>query len=253
MIKKILKYSNINFRNKQINSDLERISYDTEIKNYQMEVEKKKYIIPSLSAVYRVKNASLYIESSILSIAPICQEIIIVDNNSSDDTLDKVKTIKEKLRGRVDIQIYKYTNKLAIAGINYKNNLNEHNSLARFYEFSFSKATSDYVMKCDAHLIYNPSFYFKVQKMLEQNRRVIIFRGIELYGKSLPFERYIFKNNNEFYYKDGSFYEELIFKYKLSKIEQFKSTIINPSFIHYKRLNYIYIDTANNIVDVLYK
>lgn len=253
MIKKLLNSFKLNFSNNMVDSSLERIAYDESVKKYQCDIEKRKGSLPSLTAVYRVKNASLYIELSILSIAPICSEIIIVDNNSSDDTLDKIEQIKEKLKDRVDIRIFTYNKTLAIAGKNYKNELNSENSLAKYYEFCFSKATSDYVMKCDAHLLYNPNIYSKIQTMLNKNRRVIIFRGVEVYGKNLPFERYIFLNDNNFYYKDGDFYEELMFKYKLTKLEQFRSTIFSPVFIHYKRINYFYFNAKKNLVNYLYK
>ncbi|PTS74398.1 hypothetical protein DBR07_17415, partial [Aeromonas sp. HMWF036] len=55
----------------------------------------------------------------------------------------------------------------------------------------------------------------------------------------LSFERYVFKNDGSFNFVDGEYYEELKFDYKLSKLEQYRSTIFTPCFIHFKRIRYI--------------
>ena len=54
---------------------------------------------PKIVGIYRVKNESRFIEQSLKSVMDICTEIIILDDNSSDDTveicssIDKVKEI----------------------------------------------------------------------------------------------------------------------------------------------------------------
>ena len=60
---------------------------------------------PKIVGVYKVKNESRFIEQSLKSVTDICTEIIILDDNSSDDTveicssIDKVKEIiKEIIR-----------------------------------------------------------------------------------------------------------------------------------------------------------
>ena len=52
-----------------------------------------------ITGIYRVKNESRFIEQSLKSVIDICTEIIVLDDNSSDDTIeicssiDKVKEI----------------------------------------------------------------------------------------------------------------------------------------------------------------
>ncbi|WP_275075575.1 glycosyltransferase [Providencia rettgeri] len=230
-----------------------RLKFDDQVGEFQKKLILNKQKLPTLSAVFRIKNAETYLETSVTSIAPICTEIIIIDNNSSDNTLDLCYKLQKKLKEICNIKVYSYKNKLAIAGENYYKNLSESNSLAAYYTYAFSKATSDYVMKADAHLLYIPLALKKIQNKLKQGRRVIIFKGVEIYGLNLSFERYVFKNDSSFTFIDGKSYEELRFNYKLSKWEQLRSTIITPCFIHFKRIRYISDLNSHNLVENMYK
>lgn len=229
-----------------------RLQFDAKVGDFQCVLNKNKKEIPSISAVYRVKNAESFLELSVLSIASICSEVIIIDNNSSDNTLMIAKKIQKNLSSVCKVKIYTYKNNLSIAGDDYKRGLTAESSLANYYTYCFSKATCDYVMKCDAHLIYTPQSLVKIQKKIKEKRRVIIFRGVELYGMKLSYERYIFKNDNSFKYIDGDCYEELVFDYKLSKREQICSTILTPCFIHVKRSCYINYLGSDSLVNKLY-
>ena len=57
---------------------------------------------PKIVVVYKVKNESRFIEQSLKSVIDICSDIVVLDNNSSDDTVeicsgfDKVDIIEEK-------------------------------------------------------------------------------------------------------------------------------------------------------------
>ena len=41
-----------------------------------------------ITGIYRVKNESRFIEQSLKSVIDICTEIIVLDDNSSDDTIE---------------------------------------------------------------------------------------------------------------------------------------------------------------------
>lgn len=230
-----------------------RIRFDNSVHEFFRNIESKKKRLPTLSAVYRVKNAEPFLCMSIYSIVPICSEIVIVDNNSSDETLKVAERLRFELKGRVDVKVYSYKQELAIAGPSYKYDLENKSSLAEYYTYCFSKATADYVMKCDAHLLYNPRGLIAIQSKLAKSPRTIIFRGVEIFGLNLPFERYIFKNDNQFIYEDGEFYESLRFKYKLRKLEQYRSTIFTPVFVHYKRIAYSKMKGTDSMIKQLYK
>ena len=237
---------------KQKNNE-NRIRFDNSVHDLLSSIECKKKLIPTISAVYRVKNAETFLYMSIYSIAPICSEIIIVDNNSSDNTLEIAEKIKSELKGKVDVKIYSYNKELAIAGPSYKPDLQFKGSLADYYTYCFSKATSDYVMKCDAHLLYNPKGLLAIQAKIAKQPKVIIFRGVELYGLRLPLEWYIFRNDRSFNYTDGEFWEQVNFDFKLSMLEKFQCTIFTPLFLHYKRVVYAKMDNTQSLIAQLYK
>ncbi|NBM67309.1 MULTISPECIES: glycosyltransferase [Proteus] len=243
----------LNMFNLGLENIKERLKFDRQVGYFQKNLILNRKNLPTLSAVFRIKNAEVYLETSVMSIAPICKEIIIVDNNSSDKSLDICYKLQDQLKEICNVKVYSYKHELAIAGENYYKNVTESKSLANYYTFAFSKATSDYVMKADAHLLYTPLALKKIQSKLKKKIRVIIFKGIELYGMKLSFERYIFKNDSSFRFVDGKMYEELQFDYKLSKWEQFRSTIITPCFIHFKRIRYINNLDSTNIVEKIYK
>ncbi|WP_039987531.1 glycosyltransferase family 2 protein [Vibrio owensii] len=194
-----------------------------------------------ISAVYRVKNGGRFLESSILSIAPLCTEIIVVDNNSTDNTKQIVDSISLKFKGVCEIKYFIYDNELSPAGRGYydKVKINPESSLAKFYNFAFSKASCEYIMKVDAHLIYLPSIIPVIQKKLERKPKIVKYGGRELYGLTLGLETYIFRKDLGVYFEDEMEYEVIHFNQKISKSEKLKSYIFKPAFIHIKRLAYV--------------
>ncbi|MBD2820342.1 glycosyltransferase family 2 protein [Xenorhabdus sp. 42] len=218
------------------NSKADRLSFDSyTVDKIKKQLERRENL-PSVSAVYRVKNGAEYIESSILSIAPFAKEIIIVDNDSTDNTLAVVNSLAKKLKKTNKFVITKYEKKLAIAGKGYKEQVDKDNdkSLATFYNYCFSLATCDYVIKTDAHCIFSPYGIDTLQDTIKKEYEGVIFRGLEIYGKWLHLELSLYKRSLDFRYLDDELYERLIFNKKIKA-----KRIIKPIFLHIKRLSYI--------------
>lgn len=233
------------------NRKLERIKFDSSIFEYLENI--KNDITPSLSAIYRVKNGATTIKNSILSISPICNEVIVIDNGSTDETMKIVGELQNELKGICDVKIHTYNNKLALAGDGYIDRVkNDHSlSLAKYYNYAFSLGTSEYLLKCDAHCIYVPCELINIQKVLKKKPKVIYYRGCEIYGKKLNFEPYIFRKDSGYEYVDDLKYEKLIIKdVFLNKI---KYCIFRPAFIHVKRISYISMINKKKCVSELYK
>lgn len=213
----------------------------------------------SVSAIYRVKNGAQFIELSILSVAPLCREIIVVDNGSTDSTLEIVERLKNELKDVIEIKIFHYPLQVALAGKKYKDEIKEfpERSLAKYYNYAFSLATSDFLMKCDAHYIYTPAGLDKIRKKLISNpdyNDVISFRGIEIFGAMLSCEPFLIRKNS-FEYYDSDFFEILKVKRKRDFFQRIKTKIYSPCFIHVKRLSYIKSISHNgyNAASFLYK
>lgn len=219
---------------------LNRNEHDNLVMNYIGRIIKTRDELPSVGAVYRVKNGESFISASILSIAPICKEIIVVDNNSSDRTIEIVEGLKLSLSKITEIKIFKYENELIKAGVGYKKQLkaNPSGSLANYYKFCFSKCSCDYLFKVDAHLIFTPLGLNLIQNKIKMKIPYIRFRCDELYGAISSFEPSIFHKNSGWKFVDGELYEVLTFN-KINIIKKLASFIFRPVSIHIKRIKYI--------------
>ena len=249
----MLNKCSVKFKNNYIDSNLERVAFDNSVKEELNKIISKRNKLPSISAIYRVKNGASSIELSVMSLAPICKEIIIVDNNSSDSTVDIINKLKVKLKDICNVEIYSYSENLTVAGPNYKCDIKGNSGLADFYNYCFSKGTSNYVMKADSHLIYTFNGLKKIQKKLKRNPRFIMFKGVEIFGKNLASEIYIFKQDGNYVYVDGDNYEDLKFNKTPTFFERITNRIIEPVFIHHKRLSYVFINAKENLANELYK
>jgi glycosyltransferase involved in cell wall biosynthesis len=245
----VLKFSNWKVDN--LSKLHSRAEADLLNSNYLVSLKKAKSSLPSLTAVYRVKNGQEYLEASILSIAPIATEIVVVDNNSSDKTVEIVKRLKAELAHCCQINLYDYCEKLELAGEGYGARVkqNPQGSLANYYKFAFSNATSDYLLKMDAHYIFLPRSLKLIQDHLSHKPDYICYRGKEIFGRRMAIERYIFKNSN-YDFVDGKLFEELTFPTKPRSRRKIKT----PLFIHAKRLSFVkYAGLSANPIEEKYR
>ncbi|ENM5780319.1 hypothetical protein ACXR5E_003327 [Vibrio mimicus] len=245
------------FKVSQVSRYLSRLSFDKSSSDVYRGVISKRSKHGSVSAIYRVKNGSATIEASILSIAPLCSEIIIVDNDSSDKTIEIAERLKKELSDITSIKIFNYNRKLALAGYGYKDKVKKDPdaSLAKFYTYCFSLGTRDYVMKCDAHYIFTPRGLINIQKKLLLNPDIVRFRGAEIFGKYIAYEPFIMRNNGSFSFVDGDEYEIIKLRNPVKMMDFYKSTIISPCYMHVKRLSYSKHISKNSsiIIEDVYK
>lgn len=250
----IFNKQSINLKLRNVNSNLDRSDFDNTSKRTIEYLLDRKKKLPSISAIYRVKNGSSSLELSILSVAAICTEIIIIDNLSTDNTREIVKKLQFELKDICSIKLFTFDKKVTVAGNNYSKKLNKNEAtLSEFYNECFHKGNCDYLMKVDSHLIFSVRGLFEIQKKLSILPRFIIYRGVEAFGKKMSFEFYLFKNDTSFTFLDGKFYEKLTFSYKINFFEKFKNTIFEPVYIHVKRLTYLKLPVKSNIAEYLYK
>lgn len=232
---------------------LNRTDFDYSTKLLLEKIISDRKKLPSVTAIYRVKNGAAHIELSILSIAAICTEIIVVDNLSHDSTKEIIKKLQSKLVNICKIKLFSYEMAVPVAGKGYKQRLKEsETSLAKYYEFCFSLGTGDYLMKVDSHAIFFPKGLLKIQKKLLNNPNFIMYRGIEVFGKKLSYEPFIFKNDNNYKFIDDEEYERLIFSYRINVMDKILNSIFEPTYVHVKRLSYIMYSLKKNMAESLY-
>lgn len=229
-----------------------REKFDSFIGEKLKETKFKASSGPSVSAIYRVKNGAEYIESAILSVAPLVKEIIVVDNGSTDQTINIIERLKVELEGVTEVKLYHYQKKMELAGDGYLDRLkdNPEGSLAKFYEYCFNLGTSDYLMKCDAHVIFTLKGLRDIQEALSANPDIVYFSGTEIFGKVLDYEPSLFKKSCGYKFIDKEKWEKLEFPEKVKSIYVF-----SPVFLHLKRLSYakyILNNDASNLAKVKY-
>lgn len=156
---------------------------------------------PGISFLIRAKNEENCIKDCIMSIVDIADEIIFVDNLSTDRTLFIVKDLARKYK---NIKIYQYKIKIPKCGEEQANMVSQKskNTIANYYNWCLSKATKYNIIKWDADCISNRGNLLKMIKNHNLHLRNDSF-ALWFTGETL------FKDNNgKYYINTKSFYDE---------------------------------------------
>jgi len=205
----------------------------TNINNVERDIKnvyKKNNIMKNgYSFLLRIKNEQDTIEKCILDIVDLADEIIVVDNNSTDNTLKIILDLEKKYN---NIFVYEYKIKIPNVGKEHINNLNKNNTLANYYNWTASKATYNKKIKWDG------DFYAireNLIEMLDKYRDVDDLMAVWFSGLTL------FIHENDFYYKNYSYYNEYrMFYNNTNKI--WSDNIVN---------NKNYCETSINFVNMI--
>tara|TARA_Y100001958_G_C21217053_1_gene542441 strand:- start:490 stop:1200 length:711 start_codon:yes stop_codon:yes gene_type:complete len=140
---------------------------------------KTSIIIP----LYNEENTIIKLLKKICSLKRIKLEIIIINDGSTDKSLDLIKKFKKK-------------NKIKI--ISYKKNRGKGAAIKRAKKY----VTGEIVIIQDADLEYNPRDYYKLIKPIKENKTKVVY-GSRVLGKN----RY---NMNEFISLHRIFFNHLL-------------------------------------------
>ena len=109
-----------------------------------------------ISAMIRVKNEEALICQCLESIYDTFDEIVIIDNDSEDSTLDLTRQFVSKHDRANKIRIEQYPFNIARCGTEHQNTPeNSLHSLAYYYNWCLSRCTRTYVCKWDADMLLN--------------------------------------------------------------------------------------------------
>jgi len=136
----------------------------------------------TISAVFRLKNEGLFLETAVESILKSVDEVIIVDNQSTDLTLEVAEVLETKYSGKV--QVFSYDYSIARVG---EDNLNEFNKnpqsprlLSNFSDFAFEMGTMDFLLRWDGDMIANPAFHQMIQDFKRSKRQTVYMKGCDI-------------------------------------------------------------------------
>ncbi|MBT9317288.1 glycosyltransferase [Leptothoe spongobia] len=170
LFKKIIDYSELKFllltRKAPLEICFENIEGLTDF-NFCIPLRSDK---KGISAFIRAKNEEDKIHKCLMSIIDVFDEIVLVDNNSNDNTIHLAYRFKEKYDSDNKLKIFSYPFEMARFGSEYKEV--PENSIRNFTYFSnyaISLCTHRFVCKWDADMLFKQSklsefrdFYQKV-------------------------------------------------------------------------------------------
>lgn len=209
--------------------------------NYVEEIYKRKTELPSISFVYRLKDAERYLELSVLSVLPVASEVIFVDNGSTDGTRHIIDKLMCDYGHVCKFKFDVYDESVHRQGPTYQDRLDKHprGSLADYYNYCFSLAESDYVFKMDAHKYLLPVIFEHIQDRTRNNCSVVFIRGHDFFGRTISYEPLLYRNTPDIHYRDGEYYEYLDYtSQNLNQADLYRSRIDLKGFIHLKSLSY---------------
>lgn len=140
----------------------------------------------------RLKNSQDFLEISIESFLPLVDEIILVDNNSSDGTPEICKKMQSKYSEK--IKFFMYTPDVATYGHPDWNTIPNDSiqSMAYYYNWTLSKTSYKYVAKLDDDLIaFDQNFLKEIFQNIRKNglKRLEIFPQFNIsYGEMNSFQ-----------------------------------------------------------------
>lgn len=186
--------------NKLININSNRVSNISDaLKNIN---NKRKIFKQGYSFLLRVKNEQDTIKKCILDIVDIADEVIVVLNNSTDNT---EKIVKEICINYSNVKLFYYDIDVPRYGEEHIKNFKKKginiklNTLTTYYNWVESKASFDKKIKWDG------DFYAIRENLIEminnyrdsKNNLGVIFSGLTM-----------FQNDDQLYIKDKSYYDE---------------------------------------------
>jgi len=136
----------------------------------------------------RAKNEEQFLYSSVKSIMDHVDEVVIIDNLSSDATPRIARALADEYPEKITLREYRHT--VARVGIENKELVSRLHAfrrfspalLANYYNWCLRQCTKPYILKWDADSIATESFYRYLDEWRQSNKEILMFRGANLYA-----------------------------------------------------------------------
>lgn len=200
----------------------------------------------TLSAMMRVKNEEEYLDRSVSSIVDLVEEVVIVDNLSSDATPAVIEALCSRYPTK--IRAFSYPHIVARYG-------SEHTELARtragrrspnylpnFYSWCRVRCSHPYILKWDGDTVATEALAPALQAFRQSKSQILFHRGINLHESrehlisGRPFEnmepRLFYKRFSR--YGDYFGYAEKLVTPYATLFNEYSEYIYEPLYIHLK-------------------
>ena len=159
---------------------------------------------PGVSAMVRVRNEETKIFHCLMSILPVFDEIVLVDNGSDDQTVDIIRRLADSHDTHGKIRLLSYPHRLARFGPEHDGTPEDSIRSAVYYtNWSLSHCRYRYVCKWDGDMVMNRSVREQFRDFLEriqtERKKGWVLAGQTVYRDS----------HNDFYLSKGEINREI--------------------------------------------
>lgn len=201
----------------------------------------------TISAMMRVRNEQEYIGSSVRSILPIVDEVVIVDNMSTDETPSIIRDLEWEFPGRVRSAVY--VHRLARYGEENQRlgstpgGLRSPSLLANFYNYCLELCRHPFILKWDGDTIALPEMERAISQFRRNGKQTLWHIGANLHESrtrliaSRPFEEIeprLFYRRFAYYDNALGYCETLQSPYLREEGRYFDWRYPDPLYVHMK-------------------
>ena len=193
----------------------------------------------TISAVVRARDEAGVIAGSVQSVAGHVDEIVVVDNCSSDGTVQELEAVRDEVERRgTALRVHEYPHEIARVGTeNWRMPQSDPRSLASFYNYSFALAAGDWLFKWDADmllttrgamvldLVRKGASSWDVHPMSRLPVYVDLDRNAWLDREGISTERFLYRNTCVARYRKGILFE-ILFSADLSQAPPCDDSIV---------------------------
>lgn len=153
-----------------------------------LSIEARRLTPRNISAMVRVKNEAVFLAPAVESIVDLVEEIVLVDNASTDATPTIVAELARRYRGK--IRVFHYPHEIARVGAENHaltqtpDGRRSPRLLSNYYNWCLEQCRMNYVLKWDGDMIASPAF---ASHVAEFRRRQCLFMLV--YGANLHPDR----------------------------------------------------------------
>jgi glycosyltransferase involved in cell wall biosynthesis len=182
------------------------------------------------SIMLRAKNEEANIERCIRSIANAVEEIVFIDNGSTDKTYEIVSRLSKEFD---NIKLFSYPFDIAKCGSEHdQTDASSIHSLSYYYNWCLAQCSYAYVLKWDADMVLAQAsvnsfkselsklkFYWPVLCCIEVQTVYLNKKDVYLSNDEINLEYRIFPNRSDSFFIKGDSFEKLeAVKYKVNNI-----------------------------------
>lgn len=220
----------------------------------------------TFSAMLRVKNEEEYLREAVLSIIALVEEVVIIDNNSTDATpqiiADLAVQFPEKIRRfNYPYQVARYGEENQRLG-STREGRNSPALLKNFYNWCVNKCRHPFILKWDGDTIATKAFAEALQAFRYSPKQALWITGANLHPERThliegkPYEeiepRLFFRRLA--YYDNSLGYCETLRSPYIGKFIEYSEFFREPAYIHMKfckRARFVHM--SQNLQDKMYE